>query len=86
MLQVGREAGGGEVGGEAGVGRMQRREGEAMIITPEQRRGGDAEGEAGVETVVKPQGSRGAMEAETLAVEQGDDRFHLIRVRVRVRV
>ena len=63
VLQVGREAGGGEVGGEAGIGGVERREGEAVVIPPQQRRRGDAQREAGVEAVVQPQGPGGAVEA-----------------------
>ena len=75
VIQLGREAGGGEVGGEARIGGVERREGEAVVITPEQRRRGDAQREARVETVVQAERPRGAVQAQALAVEQRDDRL-----------
>ena len=75
VIELGREAGGGEVGGEALIGGVERREGEAVVIAPEQRRRGDAQREARVETVVQPERPRGAVQAQALAVEQRDDRL-----------
>jgi hypothetical protein len=63
VLEVGREAGGGEVGGEASIGGVERREGEAVVVPIEQRRRGDAQREARVEAVVQPQCPGGAVQA-----------------------